>query len=106
MTQLVPQDFQIMKWPLPQEARKIEKYNLSNAKASWQQSTLLATLGLGICDGVDDQANATLGDDVGDAVAHLNRYNCMRTREANHWKDVDNWVGQPAHNCPVLGTLV
>merc|ERR1719454_1386327 len=80
-------------------------YKLSNDKSSLdQQGTLLGTLGLGICDGVDHKADTALGDDVGDAVAHLDGHNGMGTGEANHWEDVHNWVSQPAHNCPVLGT--
>merc|ERR1719502_1274417 len=78
-------------------------YKLSNLKThSWQQSTLLGSLGLSVCDGVDDKANAALGDNVRDAVASLNSHNCMGTAEANHWEDVHDWVSQPAHDCPVL----
>merc|ERR1719502_1863873 len=68
-------------------------YKLSNLKThSWQQSTLLGSLGLSVCDGVDDKANAALGDDIRDAVASLNSHNCMGTAEANHWEDVQDWA--------------
>merc|ERR1712054_505185 len=77
----------------------------SNQNSLRQESTLLASFRLSICDAVDDQANTTLGDDIRDAVSHLDGHNCVGAGEANHWKDVHNWVCQPANNCPVLRTL-
>merc|ERR1712193_452820 len=62
-----------------------------------QESTLLSRFRLSICDAVDDEANTTLRDDIGDAVSHLDGHNCVRTREADHWEDVHNWVCQPAN---------
>merc|ERR1711988_1759473 len=71
----------------------------------WQEGALLGALRLGSCDTIDDKANAALGNDVGDAVAHLDGHNCMGAAEADHWEDVDNWVGQPADHGPILGAL-
>merc|ERR1712031_69269 len=70
-----------------------------------QQGAFLGCRGLGSCDAVDDEANATLGNDVRDAISDLDCHHCVRAMEANHWEDVHNWVGQPADDCPVLGAL-
>merc|ERR1719183_696142 len=70
-----------------------------------QQGAFLLNRRLGSCDIVNNDADAALGDNVGDAIPYLNSHNCMGAAKSNHWEDVHNWVCQPAHNSPNLGTL-
>merc|ERR1711935_722018 len=53
-------------------------------------------VGLCVCDLVDQNSNATLGDDVRAAIANLNGDNCVRCIDAEHGEQVDNWVCAPA----------
>ena len=57
------------------------------AKPSCQEGLLL---GFGIGDLVDHQADTAFGDDVGDAVAHLDGDNCMCGIDAEHGEQVHN----------------
>merc|ERR1711976_462276 len=61
-------------------------------------------LGLGVSDLVDHRANTTLGDDVRDAVADLDGDNRLGSGDAQHWEQVDNWVGAPRDHSHHLGS--
>merc|ERR1719471_1897117 len=60
------------------------------------QQTLF--VGLGVCDLVDHEADAALGDDVRHAVANLDGDDCIRGGDAEHGKEVDHGVGAPANH--------
>merc|ERR1719201_2905451 len=79
------------------------KYQKNDTRNSLWQQGLLGRLGIG--DLVDDQADTTLGDNVGNAIANLDVDNGAASTEANHWEQVDNWVCAPADNSPHLGLL-
>merc|ERR1719313_329582 len=49
-----------------------------------------------VCDLVDDQTNATLGNDIRDAIANLDPHHCMSGINAKHWEEVHDWVCAPA----------
>merc|ERR1719502_1422984 len=72
--------------------RKNKSSNTQNDDASAKEGLLL---GLGVSDLVDHKANTALGDDVRDAVADLDGDNRLGGGDAQHWEQVDNWVGAP-----------
>merc|ERR1712139_463901 len=53
-------------------------------------------VGLGICDLVDDQTNATLRNDIRGAVANLDPHDSLGCANAKHWEEVHDWVCAPA----------
>merc|ERR1719502_2382444 len=81
--------------------RKNKSSNTQNDDASAQEGLLL---GLGVSDLVDHKANTALGDDVGDAVADLDGDNRLGSGDAQHWEQVDNWVGAPRDHSHHLGS--
>merc|ERR1711865_1037566 len=73
-------------------------------------------LRLGKSDAVDEESDATLGDDIRNSVAHLDCYHCAgresslaRRAAREDWEEVDDWVGAPRDDsrvaCPLDGIL-
>merc|ERR1712146_20084 len=58
----------------------------------WQQPPILLSGGLGGSDAVDDEPNTALGDDVRDAVSHLDVHYRLGPMEAEHGEDVHDGV--------------
>jgi len=56
-------------------------------------------LGLRVCDLVDGQTNAALGNDIGGAIANLDTHDSMRSIDAHHWEEVHDGVCAPADHC-------
>merc|ERR1711978_111536 len=54
---------------------------------------------------VDEQAHATLRDDVRSTVAHLDADHSLRGRDAQHGEEVHYGVGAPADHSHQLGRL-
>merc|ERR1712187_1006948 len=61
----------------------------------WEESLLL---GLRVCDLVDHQSNAALGDDIGNAITNLNGDNGRCGVDAEHRDQVHHWVCAPANH--------
>merc|ERR1712203_347461 len=71
-----------------------------------RSSIATALLSGGLCssDAVDDEPNTALGDDVRDAISHLDVHYRLGPMEAEHGEDVHDGVCQPAHHCDPLST--
>merc|ERR1712107_254882 len=70
-----------------------------NWDASHDTRSCLLLLRLGIRNLVDDQANSTLGNDVGHAIAQLDTNDCPCWVDLEHWKQVNDRVGAPTDAC-------
>ena len=60
---------------------------------------------LGHGDGVDEESNATLGNDVRAGVSKLDGNNDVAAGDAEHRKNVDNWIGAPRDDGCLLRKL-
>merc|ERR1719336_3530977 len=62
------------------------------------EQTIPDGLGLGRRDVVDDEADTTLGDDVGGAIAALNGDHGLGSYQPEHGEQIDHWVGKPRND--------
>ena len=62
-------------------------------------------LGLRVCDLVDGQTNAALGNDIGGAIANLDTHDSMRSIDAHHGEEVHDWVCTPGDHSHHLCSL-
>jgi hypothetical protein len=84
--------------------RNLYLVSLGTVKRSFF-STCLNGMRLGHGDGVDEEADSALGNDVRDGVSDLNEHHRLAARKADHGENVHYRVGAPRDHCRPLCLL-